>query len=342
MLNVMIVDDQATSRIILEEVVSALGADVRVHAFATPYEALAFADGHAPDLVVSDYRMPGLDGIALLARLRALPDCADVPVVLVTLSDDRALRCRALEAGAIDVLTKPVDLSECRARCRNLLALRRQQRVLADRARRLEARAEAASLGLAVRERAALETLARAVALATGRTAGPQQDLAQQMCEHLGLLPEECTGIATAAGLYDIGMLAVPEAIRDQAGPLGAAQLATVRRHPASGHSLLADTDSPLFALARSAALLHHERWDGTGYPHGLAGSAIPMAARVIAVVDVYGALTATRSYRNALTPAQARRFMAAERGRAFDPGCVDAFLAATDCEVGHSTREPA
>lgn len=138
MLHVMVVDDQSTSRIILEQLVGKLAPDVRVHAFARPKDALDWARRHRPDLVLSDYRMPGLSGTELTRSLRALPHCADIPIVIVTVMEERAIMYAALDAGASDLLTKPVDPRECRARCRNLLALRRQQRLLGVRTRALE------------------------------------------------------------------------------------------------------------------------------------------------------------------------------------------------------------
>ena len=130
MAHVMIVDDQPTARKILEEIVGSLDEKVVVHCFADPREALSWATSHAPDLVLTDYRMPKMDGAELTARLRLLRSCGDIPVIVVTGLEERAVRYRALEAGATDFLTKPVDSYECRARCRNLLALRHQQQII--------------------------------------------------------------------------------------------------------------------------------------------------------------------------------------------------------------------
>ena len=159
---VMVVDDQSTGRAILEQVVRSLDERVAVEGFARPVDAVVWATRHVADLVLVDYMMPDMDGIEFVKRLRALPGYEHVPIVMVTVHDDRKVRYAALDAGITDFLTKPVDARECLARCRNLLTLRRQQLALEDRRRLLEHMVEDATREVREREKETLLRLARA------------------------------------------------------------------------------------------------------------------------------------------------------------------------------------
>ena len=132
---VLVIDDQSTGRVILEEIVRGVDPSVQVQTFADPLAAIEWAKTHPVDLVLTDYKMPQLDGVETIHRIRGIYSCVDVPIIVVTVLEDREIRYKALEAGATDFLTKPVDPYECRARCRNLLTMRRQQIVIKDRAR---------------------------------------------------------------------------------------------------------------------------------------------------------------------------------------------------------------
>ena len=159
---VMVVDDQSTGRAILEQVMRSLDERVVVEGFARPVDAVVWATRHISDLVLVDYMMPDMDGIEFVKRLRALPGYEHVPIVMVTVHDDRKVRYAALDAGITDFLTKPVDARECLARCRNLLTLRRQQLALEDRRRLLEGMVDEATREIREREKETLLRLARA------------------------------------------------------------------------------------------------------------------------------------------------------------------------------------
>lgn len=141
---IMVVDDQPTSRMILEAILRSIGDNINVTGFDNPLTALQYLEsGRVPDLIVADYRMPGIDGIAFTRGIRQTPACQDVPLVIVTVVEQKSVMYEALEAGATDFLTKPVDHYECRVRCRNLLTMRRQQLIIRNRASALEARIHA-------------------------------------------------------------------------------------------------------------------------------------------------------------------------------------------------------
>ncbi|OAS23011.1 two-component system response regulator [Methylobacterium platani] len=303
-------------------------------AFADPLEALDAARTTPFDLVVLDYVMPGLDGIALTRALRRLPGYAQVPIVMVTTTSDERVRVEALEAGATDFLSKSPDAAEIRARLRNMVSLSAAFRKLNDQAAWLAREVEAATRRLLDREEEIIFRLSLAVEYRDNDTGGHTYRVARYsaiLAEALGLPPAACRSIFLAAPLHDVGKVAVPDAVLLKPGRLDPDEFAVIREHAAIGERILGGSSSDLIQLAAEIAGAHHERWDGKGYPHGLSGRLIPLPARIVAIADVFDALTTTRPYKTAMTDAEAFAHIVRERGAHFDPACVDAFLAAGD-----------
>ena len=193
---VMVVDDQLTSRMIMETILRSIGDNVRINTFDNARAALRHArDSAPPELIVADYKMPEMNGVEFTQRIRRLPECRDVPVVIITVMDDKQVMYEALEAGATDFLTKPVDHYECKVRCRNLLTMRRQQQIIRNRASSLEAHIRRAVDEVKEREKNALRCLAR---LSAQRQRGTDADpervgrIARAIAEELGLDREFC------------------------------------------------------------------------------------------------------------------------------------------------------
>ena len=311
---VMVVDDQSTGRAILEQVVRSLDERVAVEGFARPVDAVVWATRHVSDLVLVDYMMPDMDGIEFVKRLRALPGYEHVPIVMVTVHDDRKVRYAALDAGITDFLTKPVDARECLARCRNLLTLRRQQLALEDRRRLLEHMVEDATREVREREKETLLRLARAGEFRDEETGYHLIRMARYsriIANALGLDRDEAETVELAAPLHDIGKIGTDLAYLNKPGALTTAEYEEVKRHPVIGYEICLPlrTMAPLLPLIRG----HHERLDGRGYPDGLKAEAIPVALRCLTVADVYDALTSDRSYRKAMTPDAALTLMRKE-----------------------------
>ena len=327
---IVIVDDQSTGRRLLAELMRQVDSDVRVVDFDDAEHALDWARGEVGDLVLTDYKMPGIDGVEFTRRLRRLDGYGEVPVVMITIVEDRSILYEALEAGATDFLTKPLDHFECLARCRNLLTMRRQQKIIADRAAWLEQQVRLATHQILQRERETLLRLARAGEHRDEDTGNHVLRVAQYsrlIAEGLGLPEAECEIIECAAPMHDIGKVGISDTILLKNGRHTEAEREVMKRHSQIGYEILKDSPSKYLQSGAVVALNHHERYDGGGYPRGLRGDAIPLMARIVAVADVYDALTCVRPYKRAWPVDQAFDLLVDERGRHFDPGCVDLFL---------------
>lgn len=339
---VMIVDDRGTARSLLEGLARSIEPGLRVESFAEPQAALDRAAQSTPDLIISDYRMPGMDGVEFTRRLRAMPRLEEVPIVIVTVVEDRQIRYQALESGATDFLTRPIDPQECRARCRNLLTLRRSQKIVCDRAKWLEDQVMQATRDVRIRERETLLRLAKAGEYrdeGTGNHIIRMAKYARLIAAELKLSAMECDEIESSAPMHDIGKIGIPDQILLKPGPLNDEELSVMRRHAEIGYQILADSPSRYLQMGAVIALGHHEKFNGSGYPNGLSGEAIPLPARIVAVGDVFDALTTVRPYKQAWPMQKALDYLKSEMGGHFDPDCVRAFLVRLD-EVAQIMKE--
>ena len=304
-------------------------------------------------LVLCDVNMPGESGLELLRELHATRP--GVATVMVTAQDDTELAEVALDLGAYGYVIKPFEANELLINVAN--ALRRRRLELEQRAQR--ERLERAVLERTTSLRATVERLERseeelrrsseetirrlASALEhrdeeTGQHVERMSRYCALLAKRLGLAGERRELIRIASPLHDVGKLAVPDRILAKPGPLTVEERAAVQRHAAIGYEILAGSTGELLRLAATIALTHHERWDGGGYPHGLAGAEIPLEGRIAAVADVFDALTSERSYRDRLPLEEALSIMRAGRATAFDPSVLDRFLDALD-EVATISR---
>ena len=331
---VLIVDDQLVSRMILDHLVRSIADDVHAVAFADPVEALAWATENPFDLVLADYKMPRMDGIQFTQAIRELPGGADAPLVMVTCMDDKPIRYQALEAGATDFLGKPIDHYECRARCRNLLTLRRQQVIIRDRARWLEREVRKVTLEIVHREKETLLRLAKAGEfrdLETGNHVVRMARYSRILADALGMDTPFCDRLELAAPMHDIGKIGIPDDVLLKPGRLSPAEWETMKQHTWIGFDILKGSPSPYLQTGATIALHHHERYDGTGYPRGVRGEEIPLEARIVAVADVFDALVSERPYKLAWRFEDAIGYLREQVGRHFDPRCAEAFLGRLD-----------
>lgn len=330
-MEVVIVDDNPVNLTVLEHLVSRVdGAEPRV--FRDSEAGLAWCSRNDPDLVIVDYQMPDVDGLTFIERMRAQPGGLDVPLLMVTANTDRELRRTALEAGATDFLHKPVDRAEFTARVRNMLRLRGLNRRLTDRAIELEHEVAKATHAIAMTERDTLLCLARAAEYRdpeTGAHVLRMAEYSRTLAAALGKDAEFQALIRKAAPLHDVGKIGTPDHILLKPSRLTPEEMAVMRQHPTIGWQILREHRSPVLQMGATIAWTHHEKWDGSGYPRGLAAEAIPIEGRIVAVADVLDALLSVRPYKPAWEPEAARTFIEQGAGEHFDPRCVGALQAA-------------
>jgi len=339
---ILIVDDEPTNLAVLTKL---LRPEYRVRAAASGEAALRVARSEPrPDLILLDVMMPGMDGYAVLAQLQSDPSCASIPVMFLTAMADADDEERGLAHGAVDYITKPIRPSVVQARVRTQLEAKQTRDALRDRNTLLEAEVRRRMAENDLTQAASIRALAHIAemrdtdtGLHINRTQGFVRTLAEQLRDHPRFRRAiERHGIDTitrSAVLHDIGKVGIPDAILLKPGPLDAEERRIMESHVTLGADAIARAEHdveqrvPFLALAQDIARWHHERWDGSGYPDGLVGDGIPVAARLMALADVFDALISKRVYKEALTFDAARDVISAGRGTHFDPDVVDAFL---------------
>jgi len=327
--SILAVDDDELITRLLQNVLENDGY-TNVRTTCQPSRALAMFAAVRPDLVLLDLRMSGMDGFELIDRMLALAvGPSAVPIIVLTGDTSSETRRRALSAGARDFLTKPLDRIELLLRVHNLLDIEQLQHQLRDQNRRLESIVAQRTRQL---DQSRVEILDR-LALAAEYRDDDTQEHARRIGRTcalialaLGLPDEEIEVIGRAAPLHDIGKIGVPDTILRKPGPLTASEFERIKTHPRIGAEILAGSRSTVLRLAEEIALSHHERWDGQGYPQGLSGEEIPLAGRMVAIADVFDALTHERPYKRAWPVDEALREIADQAGHQFDPAIADAF----------------
>ncbi|MDQ1919655.1 HD domain-containing phosphohydrolase [Massilia pseudoviolaceinigra] len=327
-MKVVIVDDTHINLVLMSRLMEKLPG-IETVAFQSAHEALAWCREHPCDLLVLDYLMPDLNGLDFIAALGG--DARDrPPVLMVTASQDVDIRHRALENGANDFLIKPIDKVEFLARIRNMLELRRATLALQSRASWLASEVGKATAELRAREQETILLLCRASEYRDPETGAHIQRMAHYSCliaAELGLSNQEQECILNAAPMHDIGKVGTPDHILLKPGRLTPDEMDIMRLHAAIGYNILKASEAGMLQLAAVIAHTHPERFDGQGYPNGLAGEAIPLAGRIVAVADVFDALTSVRPYKQAWTLDAARAYLLDNSGSHFDPRCVDALM---------------
>jgi response regulator RpfG family c-di-GMP phosphodiesterase len=335
---IAIIDDSESVLNFLVELVTTMVGEDAALAFDNPLEALTWCRTNEVDLIVVDYMMPQLDGLRFIEAIRAGTDNSDTPIVMVTTTEARDIRYQALQLGATDFLQKPVDPVEFVTRVRNLLTLSQHHRQTRDYAARLAEDVRKATAEIVERELQTILTLSRAAEYRDNETGAHlvrMSNYSRMIATHLGLAPADVDMIFAASPMHDIGKIGIPDHVLLKPGPFTPEERAVMLQHPVIGWKILSNNNSLLLRMAAEIALSHHEKWDGTGYPNQLAGDAIPLAGRIVAVSDVFDALTSCRPYKKAWPLKTAFEYVGDNRGTHFDPVCADAFLACKDEVLG-------
>ncbi|HRK40138.1 MAG TPA: HD domain-containing protein [Burkholderiaceae bacterium] len=273
-------------------------------------DALVAAFKHRPALILLDVQMPGLDGYAVCRRLKADPRTVSIPVMFITSRRDVTDEAEGFSAGGVDYITKPFSIEILSARVQTHLSLVR-----------------ATELERSYHD--AIHMLGHAGHFNdndTGVHIWRMAKYARELAQAIGLPEDVCALIELAAPMHDTGKIGISHAILKKPGKLDAEEWVEMKTHSRIGYEILSASKAPVFTLAAEIALYHHERWDGSGYPTGLSGENIPISARVVAVADVFDALTMTRPYKSPWPMDRVLETIRAGEGSHFDPALIDAF----------------
>ncbi|WP_245600403.1 HD domain-containing phosphohydrolase [Psychromonas arctica] len=341
---VVIVDDQSTGRMILEKIILQIADDITVIDFSDPREALNWLKDNQADLIVTDYRMPGLNGIEFIEAVRNTATGEHIPIMMITVVSEKKVRHEALEAGATAFLNRPIDQIECRTSCRNLLKLHKQHVIIQNRADWLAEQVHLATEQILQREQETILRLAKAGEYRdeeTGNHVIRMAKYAKEIAKEIGLNENECNDLEHAAQMHDIGKIGIPDRVLLKAGKFEPEEWAIMQTHTTIGYEILSGSQSKYMQMGAIIALNHHERFNGEGYPSQLKGSQIPLIARIVSVADVYDALMSVRPYKKAWLLEDAIDFLKKQSGTQFDPRCVDAFLKRLDNIIAINREYP-
>jgi putative two-component system response regulator len=353
---IFIVDDEDLNIRVVRKYLRSWGYD-KIESTNQPREAIHRIRQADPHLVLLDVMMPDVNGLELLAQLRAHEETKHLPIVILTAHFENSVQHEALELGANDFLSKPIDPLELQPRVRNLLHLSVHQRWLQETSVHLEAEVHRRTESLVAAQHQVIHCLARASEYRdndTGHHIIRVGAYAALIARKLGLDDEYVRTIEQAAKLHDVGKIGIPDAILHKPGKLDEHEMQHMKTHCDLGlhvitslndeqgsvldrkqvrmeTSILESDDSPVLLMAAQIALTHHEKWDGSGYPFGLSGEQIPLEGRITAVADVFDALSSTRPYKPAFSPDKCREILSEGRGKHFDPAVLDAFMSAFD-----------
>jgi putative two-component system response regulator len=338
---ILAIDDERINLRVIGGLLRNLGYEpVLMESFA---EALALLD-QSIDLVLLDVMMPETDGFTVARKIREMPAVSDVPIIMVTALTSKQDRLRAVEAGANDFISKPIDLTELRVRMGSLLKMKESQdevkRYQAELEEMVAVRTSALKMALEnVKESqrvilsAHLETIHRLAAAAEFKDAETSDHIQRMsrycalLAQSLGLPDAEVDLILQASPMHDIGKIGIPDSILLKPGKLTPEEWEVMQKHTIFGARILGESNFELLRVGEIIAMSHHEKWDGSGYPKGLVGEDIPLYGRICAVADVFDALISRRPYKEAFSNEKSLDILRAGRGSHFDPKILDVFL---------------
>jgi len=313
------------------EIIEALAQEINlpVISFNNPLTAVNYFVYNNIDIAFVDYMMPGIDGVEMIKKLRKYHP--DIPIIMITaLSDDNVLKLRAINAGATEFLAKPIDSTEFLARVKNLLSLRKTQILLKDRAILLEDEVKKATVDIKDREFETLQVLGNAAEYKDPETGAHVERVAHYsklIAKKSGLNREFQELIYNSSPLHDVGKIGIADSILLKPGKLTTEEFEIIKTHTTIGYDILRKAKSDYLKTGAIIAYSHHERYDGKGYPGFLKGEEIDVLGRIVAVADVFDALTSKRPYKDEWSISRAIDELKKERGHQFDPQMVDVFI---------------
>jgi len=336
---IMVVDDEEPMRKLLRVNLSLEGYQVITASDGS--SALTMLEGQKPDLVILDIMMPKMDGYAVAERLKGQDETKATPIIMVTALRELDDRVKAWELGVDGFLPKPVEPRELVTKVNSLLKVKDYNDHMRDHQRELETelakRTEELQRAFQKTRTASLETIYRLSRAAeyrdedTGAHIQRVSHYAAAVARKMGMDNESVESILYAAPMHDVGKIGIPDQILLKPGKLDPDEWEAMKKHTIIGAEILSDADADFIELARVIALTHHEKWDGSGYPEGLKGTDIPLVGRIIAIADVFDALTSKRPYKEPFSVEESLGIIEKGRGSHFDPRVVDSFFTVKD-----------
>ena len=329
---ILVVDDEQGNVEILQRILTRAGFS-HIEATMDSRQAAALYVEQRPDLILLDLHMPHLDGLEVMDRLNEIAEASYLPILILSADLTPEARREALSRGAKDFVGKPFSADELLLRIKTLLETRFLYLQIQSQNQLLEAKVRERTRALEEAQFEIIERLAAAAEFRDDNTGQHTQRVGQMsalLARQLGLPDSQVALIRRGAELHDVGKIGIPDAILLKMGKLTAAEFEIVKTHTTIGARILSGGKFPLLRVSEEIAFTHHERWDGTGYA-GIRGTDIALAGRIVAVADVFDALTQQRPYKPAWPVAEAIGEIDRQRGRQFDPDVVDAFLRVID-----------
>ena len=336
---ILVVDDDERNLKVVSAMLAPLEYDVILA--RDGIEALEMVEKEKPDVILLDIMMPKMDGFEVLKILKENEETKIIPVVMVTALKEVEDRAKALELGADDFLTKPVEKLELRARVKSLINVKRYYDHMRNYQKELEEEVEKRTLELKEAykklKRASLDTIYRLARAAeykdedTGAHIQRVSHFAEIVARKMGMDENFCENILYSAPMHDIGKIGIPDHILLKPGKLTPEEWEIMKKHTIIGAKILEGSDVEFIKMAEIIALTHHERWDGKGYPKGLKGEEIPLPGRITAIADVFDALCSKRPYKPAYPIDEVLKIIKEEEGKHFDPKVVSAFFSGID-----------
>ncbi len=336
---VLVVDDDASNLKMASHILA--NEDMRVSCMKSGMDALKFLEKSKPDIILLDIHMPEMDGFETINAIKHNSETADIPVIFLTADEDSGAEMRGLQSGAEDFIRKPFVPDVLLARIRHTIALHRLQTSLSLEVEKKTREVVAQQKKVERIMLQVVNALAGAIDAKDSYTNGHSARVAEysrKIAARVGLSEEEQSNIYIMGLLHDVGKIGIPDDIINKPDKLSDEEYAIIKKHPLLGARILENiTELPKLP---TGARWHHERYDGKGYPDGIAGDKIPMEARIIAVADAYDAMSSKRSYRNVLPQAMVRAEIEKGRGTQFDPVFADALLSLIDEDTAYDMRE--
>ena len=324
---ILIVDDVRSN---IDVLAMALREDCRVEKATGGQAALDSVDKSKPDLILLDIMMPEIDGYEVCSRLKADEATQSIPIIFITALNEIGDKAKAFELGAVDYITKPFHIAEVRARVRTHLTLKKAMQALSNQNRMLDALVRARTSAVKETQLEIIYRLSRAAEYRdneTGQHILRISHFCRSIAAEMDCDEETCELIFHASPMHDIGKIGIPDHILLKSGSLTQDEWTVMQNHTVMGAKILSGHKALLLQMGQLIALTHHEKWDGSGYPQGLAEYEIPFGGRIVAICDVFDALTSKRVYKKAWPLDDALRVIREGSGAAFDPIVVEAFF---------------